>query len=87
MSILMAAGSTPTKPSSALGGAGVWWPGRTSGTQNEHLRRLPLSDAEPELAHYEQREIGPAPYIKKGGYAGSITRTELAAAIIAGQGR
>lgn len=80
MSIRMATGSNPTKPSSALG---VWWPGTTSGSQNEHLRRLPLSDSERQLAHYKQRESGLELYTKIGGHAVSSTRTELAAAITA----
>ena len=82
VSTLMTAGPTLTKPSLAGGGAGVWWPGRTSGTQDERLRGLPLSDAEQELAHHEQRESGLAPYIRVCGYAVRSTGTELAAAII-----
>ena len=60
-----------------LGGAGVWWPGRNP---KDHHR---LSPAELDLAHYQQYDDGLMLYTPIGGYTGSSTRTELAAAIIA----
>ncbi len=60
-----------------LGGAGVWWPNR----HPTHYHRL--SQAECELAHYQAMKGGLMLYTPLGGYSGSSTRTELAAAIIA----
>ena len=60
-----------------LGGAGVWWPGRDPRAYHR------LSPTEVELAHYQQHEDGLMLYTPIGGYTGSSTRTELAAAIIA----
>ncbi len=59
-----------------LGGAGVWWPGRDPRVYQR------LSQAEQELAHFQQYEGGLMLYTPIGGYTGSSTRTELAAAII-----
>ena len=72
----------PEKPFLSFGGAGVWWPGRTI-RNDEHLHRLPLSEAEKILSYHEQKSDGFALYTSIGGLAGSSTRTELAAAIIA----
>ena len=58
------------------GGAGVWWPGRD-------LDQDPISDAERELAFYEQKHGGVELYTSIGGISGGSTRTELAAAIVA----
>ena len=58
------------------GGAGVWWPGR-------NLNQEPASEAENELAHYNQKPDGLEMYTSIGGLAGGSTRTELAAAIVA----
>ncbi len=60
-----------------LGGAGFWWPGRD---QNVFHR---LSQAEKDLAYSSQHADGLMLYTPIGGYTGSSTRTELAAAIIA----
>jgi hypothetical protein len=60
-----------------LGGAGVWWPGRDPAV---YLR---LSTAEKELAYCSQEHGGLMLYTPIGGYSGSSTRTELAAAILA----
>ncbi len=60
-----------------LGGAGVWWPGRNIATNHR------LSTAEKELAYSNQRDNGLMVYTPIGGYSGSSTRTELAAAILA----
>jgi hypothetical protein len=60
-----------------LGGAGVWWPGRNTAVCHR------LSPAERELAHSSQYADGLMIYTPIGGYAGSSTRTELAAAILA----
>jgi hypothetical protein len=57
----------------SLGGAGVWWPNRS------HR----LSDPEHELAMCEKTEQVWRLYTAIGGFAGSSTRTELAAAILA----
>ena len=59
----------------ALGGAGVWWPGRT-------LTNRPLSVAEQAIAWHKVDSDGIRLYAKIGGYAGSSTRTEIAAGII-----
>ncbi len=60
-----------------LGGAGVWWPGRDP---NEYQR---LSPGEKEISHWRVYPDGLMLYTPIGGYSGSSTRTELAAAIIA----
>ena len=60
-----------------LGGAGVWWPSRN--TEAYHR----LNDAEKEVAQSTQYHNGLMLYTSMGGYTGSSTRTELAAAIIA----
>ncbi len=60
-----------------LGGAGVWWPGRNPSVQHR------LSQAERDLAHCKQYPSGLMLYAPIGGFSGSSTRTELAAAIIA----
>ncbi len=60
-----------------LGGAGVWWPGRDLSVYQR------LSPAEKDLAHWSQHSDGLMLYTPIGGYTGSSTRTELAAAIIA----
>ena len=60
-----------------LGGAGVWWPGRD--INQCHF----LSPAEKELSHYKQLQNGLLLYSPIGGYSGSSTRSELAAAILA----
>ena len=74
----------PLKQFLGLGGAGVWWPKRTIDREEElDNKYLPLSDAEKELALHEQGQDGLRVYTEIGGYAGSSTRTELAAGIIA----
>ncbi len=60
-----------------IGGAGVWWPGRNPGLSHR------LSTAEKELAHWKTHNEGLMVYTPIGGYTGSSTRTELAAAILA----
>ncbi len=60
-----------------LGGASVWWPGRNPAIFQR------LSTAEKELGHAQQFPEGLMLYTPIGGYSGSSTRTELAAAIIA----
>ncbi len=67
----------PRKQFLGIGGAGVWWPGRDP--RVSHL----LSKGEKELAYFKQLEDGLMLYTPIGGYTGSSTRTELAAAIIA----
>ena len=47
----------PEKPFLSFGGAGVWWPDRTI-QNDEHLHRLPLSEAENMLSYYEQKSDG-----------------------------
>ena len=60
-----------------LGGAGVWWPGRDISVSHR------LSPAERELGHHQQHNDGLSLHTPIGGLAGSSTRTELAAAILA----
>ncbi len=60
-----------------LGGAGVWWPGRDPTVYQR------LSQAEKDLAFCKQYPTGLMLYTPIGGFTGSSTRTELAAAIIA----
>ena len=60
----------------SVGGAGVWWPSRK---QTGH----PLSEGEQQLAHHKASEDGIRLCTPIGGYAGSSTRTELAAGILA----
>ena len=43
---------------------------------------MPMSDGEVEVANWVQEEKGLTLYTKIGGYSGSSTRTELAAAIV-----
>jgi len=73
----------------ALGGAGVWWPGRA--LNRNHLNAKctiinPISPAEADLGFYRQEAEGVAVYTRIGGYSGSSTRTELAAGILAACG-
>ena len=76
---------TPTKRFLSLGGAGIWWPGRTLNRENDDndLYYMPLSDAEYEIAFHKQEADGLTLYTKMGGYSGSSTRTELGAGIVA----
>ena len=76
---------TPTKRFLSLGGAGVWWPGRTIHKNNVSTKiyYMPLSDGERDMAYWKQEDDGLTLYTKIGGYTGSSTRTELAAAILA----
>ncbi len=67
----------PLKQFLGLGGAGVWWPGRNPSIQHR------LSQAETDLAYYKQFPEGTMLFTPIGGYHGSSTRTELAAAIVA----
>ncbi len=60
----------------ALGGAGIWWPDRK-------LKGHPISTAEYELAHRTVTHDGVRIFAPIGGFAGSSTRTELAAGILA----
>ena len=60
-----------------LGGAGVWWPGRDINVSHR------LSPGEKDLAYHDQLSHGLMLYTPIGGYTGSSTRTELAAAILA----
>ena len=60
----------------ALGGAGVWWPGRQLSTHK-------ASSAETDMAVVNQLSDGVQLATHIGGYAGSSTRTELAAGILA----
>jgi ribonuclease HI len=66
----------PLRQYFALGGAGVWWPSR-------NINTLRVSQAESDLAHVVADNDGVRLYTAIGGYAGSSTRTELAAGIIA----
>ena len=76
----------PLKQYLGIGGAGVWWPKRvvnsTEDQDNDQLIHR-LSKAESEIAIAEQTKKGTRLFTKIGGYAGSSTRTELAAGIIA----
>ena len=60
----------------ALGGAGVWWPGR-------QLHKHKISRGEAELAYASEEADGVRLATNIGGYSGSSTRTELAAGILA----
>ena len=78
----------PLKQYLGLGGAGVWWKGRTferkyNEDNNLQLKVFPMSKAEKDMAHFEQKEEGLRLYTKIGGFSGSSTRTELAAGILA----
>jgi len=69
-----------------LGGAGVWWPGRALGANNLTglcANNIPPSDPELEMATLTQRCTGVQVYTPLGGFAGSSTRTEIAAGILA----
>ena len=75
----------PTKRFLSLGGAGIWWPGRTinKNDANDGMYYMPLSDGEVEIGDWKQEPLGLSLYTKIGGYSGSSTRTELAAGIMA----
>ena len=75
----------PLKQFLGLGGAGIWWPNRAINKDNGDpcMKITPLSRAEGELAFHQQCGDGLRLYTSIGGYAGSSTRTELAAGIIA----
>ena len=60
-----------------LGGAGVWWPNRNTAVYHR------LNQPEKKFAQHIQYDNGLMLYTSIGGYSGSSTRTELAAAIIA----
>jgi ribonuclease HI len=65
----------------SLGGAGVWWPGRRC--TGAALGRHSISPVEDDFAFVTEAKDGVRLCTKIGGYAGSSTRTELAAAILA----
>ncbi len=73
----------PLKQFLGLGGAGVWWPNRRLSKNDEGIYPIPLSVAEQSMATHVTEEEGVRLYTKIGGFAGSSTRTELAAGIIA----
>ena len=73
----------PLKQFIGLGGAGVWWPNRTLTRNEQGVQPRPISFAEGEIAIHIVEDGGIRLYTKIGGYAGSSTRTELAAGIIA----
>ena len=60
----------------ALGGNGVWWPGRD-------ISRHRVREAELELSYVVQECEGVTLCTNIGGFAGSSTRTEIAAVLIA----
>ena len=73
----------------ALGGSGVWWPGRalTRNDLNDKCHTVnPLTPAELELGYYRQETDGVAIFTSIGGFSGSSTRTEIAAGILAACG-
>ena len=73
----------------ALGGSGVWWPGRAinrSHLNNNCTYVNPLSPAELEIGYFRQEADGVSIFTSIGGYSGSSTRTELAAGILAACG-
>ena len=73
----------------ALGGSGVWWPGRAlaRGDLNDRCTFVnPLSPAELEIGYYRQEADGVSIFASIGGYSGSSTRTEIAAGILAACG-
>ena len=65
-----------------IGGAGVWWPGRSI-ERSHTLKYKAPSDAESEIAVFKQQQHGVAAYANIGGFDGSSTRAEVAAGIIA----
>ena len=73
----------PSKIFLGMGGAGVWWPGRTTVKDDGEKIYKPLSNEEKELAFCQLSPEGLRLYTKIGGYNGHSTRTELAAGIIA----
>jgi len=67
-----------------LGGAGIWWPNRdATGCSKQGLTRKLVSDAEHEIAYCVQKDEGTMLYTAIGGFAGSSTRAELAAGLVA----
>ena len=68
-----------------MGGAGVWWPNRslTEASSQPESYRMTLSSAETEVGYHKFDENGLRVYVPVGGYAGTSTRTELAAGILA----
>ena len=73
----------PLKQYLGIGGAGVWWPGRSLCRSENGLKFIPLSNCESEMTYSQQTAEGVRLYTKIGGHNGSSTRTELAAGIIA----
>ena len=67
----------PLKQFLGMLGAGVWWPNR------DPAKKHRLSQAERELAYHRQYHDGAMLFTPIGGFGGSSTRTELAAAIVA----
>jgi len=67
-----------------LGGAGIWWPNRDAiACGKQGLYKRTVSDAESEIAYCVQKDEGTMLYTAIGGFAGSSTRAELAAGIVA----
>ena len=67
-----------------LGGAGIWWPKRDAmACGKQGLIRKLVSHAEQEIAYCIQKDDGAMLYTAIGGFAGSSTRAELAAGIVA----
>ena len=73
----------PLKQYLGIGGAGVWWPGRSLTRSETGLNYIPLSSGECEMTTGHPTADGVRLYTKIGGHNGSSTRTELAAGIIA----
>ena len=75
----------PLKQYLGIGGAGVWWPGRslTKSDDVNGLKYIPMSSGEYDMALSQSSAEGVCLYTRIGGHNGSSTRTELAAGIIA----
>ena len=76
----------PTKYFLGMGGAGIFWPGRTivkDDVGQGNLRYFtPISPSEHEIAHYHQEQDGLSLHTSVGGFNGNSTRAELAAGLV-----
>ena len=61
----------PLKQYLGIGGAGMWWPGRSLTSSDNGLKRIPLSSGESVMTCNQSIDAGVRLYTKIGGYSGS----------------
>ena len=63
----------PPKQLLGMGGAGVWWPGRSLSTHDDGRRGQPLSVDEYSMAMHTEDSDGVRLYTSIGGFGGSLS--------------